>query len=128
VSNGYITLKHCLMGEILSDHFTKPLQEALFCKFREEIQGIPVDINEAELGWDRENKSVRVKYTDPSPQECVVLKGQRYGSKDPRLRGRYLLALQKKIRPSESVLKADTGADACRKRSVRWNAQSAAIC
>jgi hypothetical protein len=34
VSNGDITLKHCPAGEMLADHFTKPLQGALFRKFR----------------------------------------------------------------------------------------------
>jgi hypothetical protein len=54
VSNGDTTLNHCLMGEMMSDNFAKPLQGALFRKFRAEIQGIPVDIYEAELGWDGE--------------------------------------------------------------------------
>jgi hypothetical protein len=53
VSNGDITIKHCPTGEMLTDHFTKPLQGALFRKFRTEIQGIPEGINEAELGWDQ---------------------------------------------------------------------------
>jgi hypothetical protein len=119
VSNGDITLKHCPVGEMLADHFIKPLQGVLFCKLQSDIQGTPVDINEAELGWDREEKSERVKKTNPRPQECVGLKGKIYRSKDLGLRGRYLLALQKKIRPSESVLKADTRAAAFRKKSVR---------
>jgi hypothetical protein len=33
VNNGDITLKHCPTGEMLADHFTKPLQGALFRKF-----------------------------------------------------------------------------------------------
>jgi hypothetical protein len=37
VSYGDITLKHCPTGEMLADHFTKPLQGALFRKFRAEI-------------------------------------------------------------------------------------------
>jgi hypothetical protein len=51
LSNGDITLKHCPTGEMLADHFTKPLQGAIFRKFRAEIQGIPLSTNEAELGW-----------------------------------------------------------------------------
>jgi hypothetical protein len=47
VRNGNITLKHCPTGEMLAGHFTKPLQGALFRKFRAEIQGIPVDTNKA---------------------------------------------------------------------------------
>jgi hypothetical protein len=50
VSNRDVTLKNCPMGEILADHFTKPLQGALFRELQAEIQGIPVDTNEAELG------------------------------------------------------------------------------
>jgi hypothetical protein len=46
VDNKEITLNHCPTGEMLSDHFTKPLQGALFRKLRAEIQGIPVDMNE----------------------------------------------------------------------------------
>jgi hypothetical protein len=53
-SNGDITLKHCPTGEMLADHFTNPLQGALFRKFRAEIQGIPVDTTKkswAGIGW-----------------------------------------------------------------------------
>jgi hypothetical protein len=55
---------------MLADHFTKPLQEALFRKFRAEIQGIPHDTNEAELGWDRDREELceKMALADPSPQ------------------------------------------------------------
>jgi hypothetical protein len=66
---------------MLADHFTKPLQGALFRKFRTEIQGIPEGINEAELGWDRGERKEHKK-TDPSPQECVATKV----NLDPRAR------------------------------------------
>jgi hypothetical protein len=89
VSNGDITLKHCPTGEMIADHFTKPLQGALFHKFRAEIQGIPVDTNEAELGWDRMERSEGIKRADPSPHECVGPSGQDPRSKDSRLRRRY---------------------------------------
>jgi hypothetical protein len=118
VSNGDTTLKHCLMGEMMSDNFTKPLQGALFRKFRAEIQGIPVDIYEAELGWDREENIETIKKTYPSSQESVGLQGERYGSKDPGLSGRYILALQHKIRPAESVSKSDTKPAGCHKKSL----------
>jgi hypothetical protein len=65
VSNGDITIKHCPTGEMLADHFTKPLQGALFRKFRTEIQGIPEGINEAELGWDRGGE--RTQQDRPKP-------------------------------------------------------------
>jgi hypothetical protein len=74
VNNSDITLNHCPTGEMLMDHFTNPLQVSLFRKFRTEIQGIPEGINEAELGWDREDKS-EGKNADPGPQECVAPKG-----------------------------------------------------
>jgi hypothetical protein len=96
VSNGDITLKHYPTGEMLADHFTKPLQGALFRKFRAEIQGIPLNINEAELGWDREERCENTVSADPSPQECVEVKGKGIEvngkgftrSKNPGLRGK----------------------------------------
>jgi hypothetical protein len=63
VNNGDITIKHCPTGEMSADHFTKPLQGALFRKFRTEIQGIPEGINEAELGWDLEERKEHKKMT-----------------------------------------------------------------
>jgi hypothetical protein len=63
VNNGDITLKHCPTGEMLADHFTKPLQRGLLQKIRTEIQGTPEGINEAELGWDREGKMNRKEST-----------------------------------------------------------------
>jgi hypothetical protein len=90
VSNGDITLKHCPTGEMLDDHFTKPLQGALLRKFRAEIQGIPVNTNEAELGWDRAEGN---KGADPSPQECVGPSGQDPRTKDTGLRSSDILVL-----------------------------------
>jgi hypothetical protein len=93
VSNDDITLKHCPTGEMLADHFTKPLQGALFRKFRTDIQGIPEGINEAELGWDREEKNEQKK-VDPSPRECVATKGNLVSRpRNPGLREKYLLTL-----------------------------------
>jgi hypothetical protein len=102
VNSGDITLKHCPTGEMLADHFTKPLQGALFRKFQTEIQGIPEGINEAELGWDREEKNEQ-KRADPSPQECVATKGNLVSRpRNPGLREKYLLALHSKIRQAGS--------------------------
>jgi hypothetical protein len=102
VNNGDITLKHCPTGEMLADHFTNPLQGALFHKFRTEIQGIPEGINEAELGWDREDKNEQ-KRVDPSLQECVATKGNLVSRpRNPGLRENYLLALHSKIRQAGS--------------------------
>jgi hypothetical protein len=57
VMNLDITIKHCPTADMLGDHFTKPLQGALFRNFRAEIQGIPVDTSDADLGWEHEPKS-----------------------------------------------------------------------
>ena len=51
ISVGNIVVKHCPTGEMLEDHFTNPLQGALFKKFRAEIQEIPTSMNDGEMGW-----------------------------------------------------------------------------
>jgi hypothetical protein len=114
VSNGDITPKHCPMGEMLAGHFTKPLQRALFRKFRAEIQGIPVYTNEEKLSWDREeknDKNERIEKADPSPQTCVGLKRNRDPRpRDSRLRRMFLLSLQSNIGQdgsNESALEAE---------------------
>jgi hypothetical protein len=53
IASGEITVKHCPATVMLDDHFTKPLQGTMFWTFRAEIQGIPIDICGADLGWDR---------------------------------------------------------------------------
>jgi hypothetical protein len=62
------------------------------------------------LGWDREERREKVIKVDPSPQECVELKGKGFPrSKNPGLRGKYLKALHYKGRlsdPDESAMKA----------------------
>jgi hypothetical protein len=104
VSNGDITLKHCPTGEMLADHFTKPLQGALFQKFRAEIQSIPPDINEAELGWDRGEKSEQIKHADPGPQECLGPRLHTYPRlRNPGLRSKYLIALRSKVGQADSA-------------------------
>ena len=45
VESGEGVIKHCPTTEMLGDNFTKPLQKALFRKFREEIMNIPYDLN-----------------------------------------------------------------------------------
>jgi hypothetical protein len=73
VDSNDLTIKHCPTEEMLAGHFTKPLQGNLFRKFRAEIQGIPVDLNATDLGWDREElwEDKTGVSSDPSPQECV---------------------------------------------------------
>jgi hypothetical protein len=53
IAAGEITLKHCPATNIMTDHFTKPLQGTLCRKFRAEIRGISIDMCDADLGWDR---------------------------------------------------------------------------
>jgi hypothetical protein len=73
VDIGDLSIKHYLMEDMLGDHYTKSLQGALFHKFRAEVQGIPTDLTNVELGWDREGKNVGIERgsTGPIPQECV---------------------------------------------------------
>jgi hypothetical protein len=53
IGSGEITVKHCPATEMLADHFTKPLQGTMFRKFRADIQGVPIDMCDADVGWDR---------------------------------------------------------------------------
>jgi hypothetical protein len=53
IGSGEITVKHCPATEMLADHFTTPLQGTMFRKFRTEIQGVPIDMCDADVGWDR---------------------------------------------------------------------------
>jgi hypothetical protein len=73
IASGEITVKHCPATEMLADHFTNPLQGAMFRRFRAEIQGIPIDMCDADLGWDRPRAINEQKQGkgSPSPQECV---------------------------------------------------------
>jgi hypothetical protein len=73
IGSGEITVKHCSAAEMLADHFTKPLQGTMFRKFRAEIQGVPIGMCDADVGWDRPcaiNERELCKAC-PSPQECV---------------------------------------------------------
>jgi hypothetical protein len=56
IKSGDITLKHCPVTDMLGDHFTKPLQGRMFQNFRAEIQGIPLDPPDSDLGWDRDEE------------------------------------------------------------------------
>ena len=52
VETGDVVIEHCLTEVKLLDHFTKPLQGALFRKFRVEIMNIPDDLDMGEMGID----------------------------------------------------------------------------
>jgi hypothetical protein len=74
ITSGDITLKHCPATEMITDHFTKPLQGAMFRRFRAEIQGISNDIPDSDLDWDRDELGPKEKTINPtniSPHECV---------------------------------------------------------
>ena len=49
---GEVVIKHFPTEEMLGDHFTNPLQGALFKKFRAEIMNIPDDLDMGEMGVD----------------------------------------------------------------------------
>jgi hypothetical protein len=74
ITSGDITLKHCPATEMMADHITKPLQGAMFRKFRAEIQGIPNDTPDSDLSWDRDElmtKEEPANSTNISPRKCV---------------------------------------------------------
>jgi hypothetical protein len=73
IASGKITVKHCPATDMLANHFTKPLQGTMFRAFRAEIQGIPVDMCDVDLGWDRPCAIDEQKRGEdsPSPHECV---------------------------------------------------------
>ena len=52
VETGGVVIENCPSEEMLGDHFTKPLQVALFRKFREEIMNIPDDLHMGYMGMD----------------------------------------------------------------------------
>jgi hypothetical protein len=49
---------------MIADHFTKPLQGAMFRKFREEIQVIPNDTPDSDLGQDQDELMPKEKTTN----------------------------------------------------------------
>jgi hypothetical protein len=71
VANNDISIRHCPTGEMLAEHFTKPLQGSLFRKFRADIQGILVDLSDVEWCWERVEKCEQKASTDPSTHKCV---------------------------------------------------------
>ena len=52
VETGDVVIEHFPTEEMLGDHFTNPLQGALFRKFRAEIMNIPDDLDMGEMGMD----------------------------------------------------------------------------
>ena len=60
-----MVIKHCPTEKMLGDHLTKPLQGALFSKFRVEIMKIPDDLDMGDMGMYRKGlkRISRVNYT-----------------------------------------------------------------
>ena len=77
-----IKVQHCPMQEMIADYFTKPLQGALFEKFRDLILGVKetdvlsyiTDFNYTinEYGLDDDGKALIGNPTPANPQECVA--------------------------------------------------------
>jgi hypothetical protein len=78
IRNGDLSVKHCPTVDMVGDHFTKPLQGAQFRKFRADIQGVPNDTSDLDMGLGQDE----ITKAGPSPQECVEEPG-----KDPRANG-----------------------------------------
>ncbi len=57
-------MAYCPATEMIGDHFTKPLQGALFCKFQFVIMNIDEKVPDVDLAWERE-------LVPTMPQECV---------------------------------------------------------
>ncbi len=64
VNKGEMTIGYCPASEMIGDHFTKPLQGALFRPFRSIIMNVDEEVPDADLAWERELISFM-------PQECV---------------------------------------------------------
>ena len=63
-------LKHWPTESMMADNFTKPLKVSVFRKLQEEIQGIPGDMVNADLCWDK-----NYEYIVPIPHEYVLVNG-----------------------------------------------------
>ena len=64
VETGDVVIEHCSTEEMLGGNFTKPLQVALFRKFRAEIMNITDDLDMGEMDMDGKvlNRGSRVNY------------------------------------------------------------------
>ena len=77
VETGDVVIKHCATEEMLGDHFTDPLQGAMFRKFMAEIMNIPGNLNMGEMGMGGTGLKKGVMWklhnaTDPGcSHECV---------------------------------------------------------
>ena len=75
ISAGDIVVKHFPTREMLSDHFTNPLQGKLFQTFRAKIQGIPTPMANEDMCWgaqgyfNMEPEATNMTTSNPRPQE-----------------------------------------------------------
>ena len=77
VETGDVVIKYFPMKEMLREHFTNPLQGALFSTFRAKIMNILDDLDMGEMGMDRTGfkKGITCKLRNETdsgcPKECV---------------------------------------------------------
>jgi len=69
VRTGEMTIRFCPTGEMVADHFTKPLQGQALRKFRAIIMNLDPSVSDCDLSWDRAVKTIVPSC--PRPQECV---------------------------------------------------------
>ena len=69
VESGDVVIEHCLTGKMLGDHFTNPLQGALFRNFRAEI---PDDLDIGKMGMDEKGlkKGITCKVHNETNPRC----------------------------------------------------------
>ncbi len=64
IKRGEMSMSYCPATEMIGDHYTKPLQGALFRKFRLVIMNVDPEVPDVDLAWEREVLTAM-------PQECV---------------------------------------------------------
>ena len=72
VETGDVVIKHFPTEKMLGEHFTKPLQGALFMKFRAEIMNIPDDLDMGEMVMDGKGlkKGITCKLHNETETRC----------------------------------------------------------
>ena len=67
-----MVIEHCPTEKMLGYHFTKPLQGALFRKFRAVIMNIPDDLEMGEMGMDGKvlKKGITCKLHNETDPRC----------------------------------------------------------
>ena len=71
ISKGELSVEWCPTGAMVGDFATKPLQGALFCKFRDQIMGVvPMHDGDMKDNKPRQSKTSLVPLK-AAPQECV---------------------------------------------------------